>query len=74
LGKGIKAEINIVHTVRTNDRVELILTETAETGGEHLPEKSLDYIFASLQVNRIKEKYYPAQLQADKVKCLLIYG
>lgn len=54
MGKGIKAEINIVQTVRTNDRVELILTERAETGGEHIPEKNLDYIFASLQVNRIQ--------------------
>lgn len=52
--KGIKAEVNGTQTIRTNDRVELILTEAAEIGGELVPKNSLVYGFVTVQVNRVQ--------------------
>ena len=54
--KEIKAEVNGTQTVRTNDRVELILTEAAEIGGELVPKNSLIYGFVIVQVNRVQIK------------------
>lgn len=48
-----KAEINGTQTVRSGDRLELILTEDAELGGDIFPKNTLLYGFVTLDQNRL---------------------
>lgn len=50
------AEINGTQTVRTGDRLELILTEDTNIMGEIFPRNTLLYGFVNLQQNRLKIK------------------
>ena len=68
LRKGIKVEVNGTQTLRTNDRVELILTETAELGGELVPKNSLIYGFVTVQVNRVQIKITHVNNKPMKLK------
>lgn len=51
-----KAEVNSTQTVRTGDRLELILTEDAKLMGEVFPKNTVLYGFVNLQHNRLNIK------------------
>ena len=52
----IKAEVNGTQTLRSGDRLELILTQDAIIEGELFPKNTLLYGFVSLQLNRVHLK------------------
>ena len=54
--QNIRAEVNGTQTLRTGDRLELILMEEAEIGGTTFPKNTLLYGFVSLQLNRVHIK------------------
>lgn len=56
MNHGFRAEINGTQTVRTGDRLELILSEGANLEGENFPKNTLVYGFVDLQHNRLKIK------------------
>ncbi len=63
----IKAEVNGSQTLRTGDRLELILSEDAQIQEEFFPKNTLLYGFVSLQLNRIHIKI----TQVDGRKAIL---
>lgn len=52
----IKAEVNGTQTLRSGDRLELILTQDAEIEGKLFPKNTLLYGFVNLQLNRVHLK------------------
>ncbi|MGI0105900.1 conjugative transposon protein TraM [Salinimicrobium sp. WS361] len=52
----IKAEVNGTQTLRSGDRLELILTEDAQIQENFFPKNTLLYGFVSLQLNRVHIK------------------
>ena len=56
LNQEFKAEVNGTQSVRTGDRLELILTEDAKLMGEVFPKNTVLYGFVSLQHNRLNIK------------------
>ena len=51
--KSVRTEVNGTQTLKTNDRLELILKEDFEVGGEKIKKNTAIYAFVTLQPNRV---------------------